>query len=347
MARPYKPGLEYFSHDVDLSSDPKTELLEAKHGLTGYGVYLKLLERVYREGYYVSWGENETLIFSKRVNVDINVCSTIVNDCAEIGLFNQSMLEKYSILTSHGIQSRYLKGCVRRKKVDFCSEYLLIDVNDDNNNSSLVVNVYNNSSSGAIIVDAGTQRKEKKRKEKGRGKDEAPESAPPKNPLNEISRQVLQYLNETCGKSYPGSKTNLEHVNGRQREGATLEDFKLVIDLKLKEWGGNEVFERDGKATRASNYLRPGTLFSPKNFDNYLNEAKANPTQNLMTREELIEVLKTAVDQESEEAMESFLRADYREIWGIVDRTSPFLFKDRGAQFNVIWRNYKEQNNIN
>ena len=41
-----------------------------------------------------------------------------------------------------------------------------------------------------------------------------------------------------------------------------MEDFKLVIDKKCKEWIGTE-FEK---------YLTPETLFRPSNFEKYLNQ---------------------------------------------------------------------------
>lgn len=50
MARPLKEGLDYFPHDVDLSNDDKIEMLESKYGLAGYAIYLKLLEKVYKNG---------------------------------------------------------------------------------------------------------------------------------------------------------------------------------------------------------------------------------------------------------------------------------------------------------
>lgn len=168
MARPLKSGLEYFSHDVDLSSDPKIELLEAKHGLIGYGIYLKLLERIYRNGYYLSWDKNTALILARRVIVDINSMSGVINDAVEIALFSKEKLDKYGVLTSHGIQSRYLKSCVRRKMVTFIKELLLIDVNAGKNEGLEVVIVDINSSSPVVNDNKSTQSKVKKSKEKKR-----------------------------------------------------------------------------------------------------------------------------------------------------------------------------------
>ena len=43
------------------------------------------------------------------------------------GIFDKNMFEKYSILTSKGIQERYFKAVDRRKQVFVKSQYLLVD----------------------------------------------------------------------------------------------------------------------------------------------------------------------------------------------------------------------------
>ena len=55
MARPVKSGLNYFPMDVDM--DDKVELIEAKHGITGFGILIKLYQKIYKEGYYINWKE--------------------------------------------------------------------------------------------------------------------------------------------------------------------------------------------------------------------------------------------------------------------------------------------------
>lgn len=75
-------------------------------------------------------------------------------------------------------------------------------------------------------------------------------------------QEIIDYLNEKTGKTYKAVKTNNQLINARYEEGYTLEDFKAVIDYKTSKWKGTE-WEK---------YLRPSTLFSAKNFENYVNE---------------------------------------------------------------------------
>ena len=77
---------------------------------------------------------------------------------------------------------------------------------------------------------------------------------------------VIDYLNLKAKKQFkPTSKATERLVNARYREGYHLEDFKKVIDLKVKEWLNDSHMQK---------YLRPSTLFSATNFENYLEETR-------------------------------------------------------------------------
>lgn len=80
--------------------------------------------------------------------------------------------------------------------------------------------------------------------------------------LSEI-KEIVEYLNLATGASYRASTPKTQRlICARMREGFTVEDFKLVIDHKLKAWG---------KDPKMQTYLRPETLFGTK-FECYLNE---------------------------------------------------------------------------
>lgn len=166
MARPLKQGLDYFSLDVDIDQDDKVQLVEALHGIQGFGILIKLLMRIYREGYYYKWTEMEQILFSKRVNVDIKPINEVVNDCIKYGIFDNNLFEHHQILTSKGIQKRYFEASSRRKNIDLIDEFLLINVKNDVNANKNGVNVNNNSSSSGVNVIKSTERKGKESKGK-------------------------------------------------------------------------------------------------------------------------------------------------------------------------------------
>jgi hypothetical protein len=142
MPRPQKEGLDYFPLDVDIADDDKMELIEAKHGLIGFAVVIRLLMRIYKSGYYYKWTEKEQLLFSKRIDVDINTVNEVINDAIKWELFDKKMLDKYEILTSKGIQKRYLEAVKRRQKVEMMSIYLLLKGNCLNEYTNIeIVNI--------------------------------------------------------------------------------------------------------------------------------------------------------------------------------------------------------------
>lgn len=126
MARPQKVGLDYFPLDVDIDQDDKIALVEAQHGILGFGIIIKLLMKIYSEGYFYNWTEKEQILFSRRVNVDINTINVIIEDCSKWGMFSSELLNKYKILTSKGIQVRYFEATKRRQRVEVIKEYLLL-----------------------------------------------------------------------------------------------------------------------------------------------------------------------------------------------------------------------------
>lgn len=181
MARPTKPGLDYFPLNVNFSEDEKIEIIEAEFKETGFYVILKIFMRIYgMNGYYMMFTSREQKLFSKRINVDINSVIAIINSAINEKLFDKTMYEKYGILTSKGIQSRYLEAVERRTKVELIKEFLLINVPKAknilltsiknvnelvfvNNNS---INVCNNSINDNIVCAENTQSKGKESKEK-------------------------------------------------------------------------------------------------------------------------------------------------------------------------------------
>lgn len=78
---------------------------------------------------------------------------------------------------------------------------------------------------------------------------------------NSMPEQVLAYLNERAGTRFRTAKNT--GLADRIKEGYVLEDFKAVIDCKIRDWKGTE-FEK---------YIAPDTLFRPSKFEKYLREA--------------------------------------------------------------------------
>ena len=88
------------------------------------------------EGYFIKWDEKQSLLLSKRVNVDFNEVNSIINDLVEWDVFNKNLFLTHNILTSKRVQSTYIDAVKKRKSVDMISSLLLF--NDVNCNINLI-----------------------------------------------------------------------------------------------------------------------------------------------------------------------------------------------------------------
>lgn len=126
MARPTKRGLDYFSLDVTL--DDSVELVEAEHGLIGFAILIKIWQKIYSEGYYIDWKDDNQMLFSRKINSTKELVSSVVSTCIQRGLFSKDMFDRYEILTSKSIQTRYLAACKNSKRavIPFIQSYSLV-----------------------------------------------------------------------------------------------------------------------------------------------------------------------------------------------------------------------------
>jgi len=78
-------------------------------------------------------------------------------------------------------------------------------------------------------------------------------------------RSIVELMNKILDTSFKWTTILTQKlINGRLDDGYQVDDFKMVIEYKKKEWEGTE----------QENYLRPQTLFRPANFESYLQQAK-------------------------------------------------------------------------
>ena len=125
-----KEGLDFVPLDCRL--DEKFELIEAEFGIKGFAVIVKLFQRIYGgHGYYCEWNEDIAFLFAKQNSLSSNGASNnliheIVSASIRRGIFDKEVFEKYGILTSKGIQKRYLEATARRKNVNLEKQYLLL-----------------------------------------------------------------------------------------------------------------------------------------------------------------------------------------------------------------------------
>jgi hypothetical protein len=166
MAMTTKSGLDYFPMDVDFFQDEKIEFVSAKFGMKGENIAIKLLCKIYRNGYFLEWDEDQAILFAKRVgeNISHSLVNDIIGELVKRGFFDKSILDSFKVLTSKGIQKRYFEAVKRRKSVEAIQEYLLINVDNFQNVNINSIDVNINPEN----VNINSQRKGKEKKGNGK-----------------------------------------------------------------------------------------------------------------------------------------------------------------------------------
>lgn len=129
-----KEGIDAFL--LDCHTNENLSEIEAAFGIKGFAVIVRLWQKIYSEkGYYCEWTERSPLLFLARwfggnSGADLNLIKETVGMALRIGIFDQALYAKYSILTSEGIQRRYFDVVKRRSELTVINEYLLISVDN-------------------------------------------------------------------------------------------------------------------------------------------------------------------------------------------------------------------------
>ena len=123
--------LSYFPMDTQFFENEKIEMLMANFGFEASGVYIKLLCKIYTNGYYMRWNETICKVFTYSLHSRFNSkkVQQIIDFLVEFNFFNKKLFLEHQILTSKGIQERFFEIISRRKNF-VCEnvEYLLVPI---------------------------------------------------------------------------------------------------------------------------------------------------------------------------------------------------------------------------
>ena len=254
-------ALRYFT--LDCHMDDSIKLLESEFGLKGFAVIIKLFQKIYGdEGYYCKWNQDVELLFAASLSTDRepiggSFVSEVIKGCLRRGVFDEQMYKKYGILTSRGIQKRYLEAARRRTSTKLISEYLLVKVDPKFKNVSII-------SENVDIFEKNVSNSRQRKVKESKGKESklyCPAEA------EQVIKTTISYLNKKVGSGHsPYAQKTVGLIVKLLSRGYTAEDMQKVIDKKYEEW----------KNTEYAKYLRPSTLFGD-NFDEYLNQVPAKP----------------------------------------------------------------------
>lgn len=188
--RPTKQGIDYFPMDVGFFTDVKIRKISRACGSQSTSILICLLCNIYKdEGYYILWDEDLPFVIADTVGVSEGAVKEVLIKSLQVGFFDQKLYEKYKILTSSGIQKRFLLATYQRKETTIIPEYL---INCANNSINCTINSINHSDNEQSKSKVKVNRK--KRKEKGNNKETSPNGEEKKDELSLSHSQKIDWV---------------------------------------------------------------------------------------------------------------------------------------------------------
>lgn len=250
-------GIQYYPISVVLFDEIYMGLIEAKFGMKGIAIAMKLLCKIYKEnGYYLQWGEEQCTLFANKAGKDVNEedMKGIVDILVEKGFFDKESYEKHQVLTSIEIQKVWLEATKRRKRGEIASlPYILVkteaeDKKDhkegkDSKETDCMQNIQNCRQDAAGTTEnadnSGQSRVEHSRVEESR---ELPPLTPP--PGEDVGVWRKYSFIKFPGYVYNKNTHNLECLLLSLDELHIKDPDDIKAILKLSDYGrlGNEIW---------------------------------------------------------------------------------------------------------
>ena len=133
MATTYD-GINYFPIGVNFMEENAMEVIEAKYGIKGPAIVLKLMCKIYKEGYYIRWDEEQCLIFANKAGREVQTeeVKGIIKILFIKGILDENSYREDGILTSESIQKVWLEATKRRKRELSELPYLIVKPEKEN-----------------------------------------------------------------------------------------------------------------------------------------------------------------------------------------------------------------------
>ena len=238
-------GINYFPVGVNFMEENAMEVIEAKYGIKGSAIVLKLLCKIYKEGYFIRWDEEQCLIFANKAGREVQAAE--VQGIIEI-LFIKGIMDKNSylengILTSENIQKVWMEATKRRKRELSELPYLMVKTEKengkpDNTSAQQEIKQPKPLKEGKVAVGTGNvavslgnvvrhvavnsknacnSRQSKVKKSRAKENKEFPPSAPPEGKEEErkedsVSLPIPGYAFNTMTHNYPGLTDTLQRL---------------------------------------------------------------------------------------------------------------------------------------
>ncbi len=165
MGRPESIGLSYFPFNVDFFQDLKVRFISGRFGEKGLIILIKIFCEIYKDkGYYIDWNEDLEVLLSQESGrtLSVSLFKDVVQESLKRGIFDNDIFKKFAVLTSNGIQKRYIKACKdsKRKIIKINPHFDLIEFSSGKTTEETELTTEETE----LTTGESTQRKEKESK---------------------------------------------------------------------------------------------------------------------------------------------------------------------------------------
>ena len=247
VARPLKDGIDYFPLDAEFLQDKKIRLIKSEFGAKGVLVVIQILCSIYKEnGYFSTCDDDDCFFMAEAVGcgVDSDFIRQVIHGCVRRSLFDDKLFNVFGVLTSRGIQRRFLRAAGTRDNIYIFEEYWLLDVNNKKDvpasilkkitfknvySKETTVNLQNNDSLFTNQTLKESRKKVKERKEEDNG------ALPPESDDNiSLIFQTFEY----CGFMINGyTRDELIDLADEYEPAWVVEAIKRAADRGKKNLG--------------------------------------------------------------------------------------------------------------
>ena len=223
-------SVDYFPLTVNFFDRDAIELAEAKYGIRVDGAVCKLLCKIFKEGYYIPWGEEQSLIFARKLGGELKG--------KEIDGIIQILLDK-------GFFDKEIDATCRRKRKLEDLPYLLVNDTQkqekenntkDANNSSVQgeLKLENENISPEIADISGQSKGEKRKAEEEEDNTASPSLEIPGYAYNKSTHNVKGLLDSLAQHGVTNKKeiTAILKLSDYGKKGT-----QIWITLSTTKWG--------------------------------------------------------------------------------------------------------------
>lgn len=119
--------------DTDFFTDKKIKLLKGEFGVWGLVIVIAAFSRIYStNGYYASFDEDDAILLADELGAGCTpqLVREVVQGCVKRSIFDEGVFNVFGVLTSPGIQRRYIRAVSKRDDITLIDEYWLLNLDN-------------------------------------------------------------------------------------------------------------------------------------------------------------------------------------------------------------------------